>query len=343
MRLELDREALARGVRTVRAALRDAADGANVIVLHATTGDLTLTATGRSQTIATTVPATVHDDGSVIVAARLIADLLAKGTSDDVAIATAGINVGLTMGTLTASLRTVHVEPPPPITVKGTSTASTMTTDEARRAAAVAVAASTDLQRPVLTGVHLAPGRAEATDTYRVARTALTSWNCDVVVPVEVLRVLAGAHADVVAEFNGRVLGLYSGPTRWTCPVLATAFPPLDPHLAAPVIHTVSCDRTEFRNAVESAAVVPGAPVDLKGYGDRLAVTAEAADLGRVETLMAVDAPVDLEASFTSNYLREAVQVATGDRLTLDFSTKHVVITCDEFTQLVMRRVNRTG
>lgn len=62
MRLEVDLALLAHGVRTVRPALRDAADGWNVIVMRAAGGALELSATGRSMSITRDITATVTEE-----------------------------------------------------------------------------------------------------------------------------------------------------------------------------------------------------------------------------------------------------------------------------------------
>ena len=293
-------------------------------------------------TIVTTVPARIPTPGAVTVPGRLFADVLGRGTVDDVMLTADDLDFDISVGGLWASLRRIRDDPPPPITVGGPRSTSTMTADEARHAAAVAVAASTDAQRSVLTGVHLAPGTAEATDSFRVARTALGAWTCDVVVPADVLRLVASAGGDVHGEFNGRVISLSTAETSWTCSTIANAFPPLDWHYNVPTVEVVSCDRVEFCSAVESAAVLAGAPIDLRGLGSSLAVTSESTELGRIEATIAADAPTTLAASFAGLYLQDAAQLATGDHIEVAFCAKHATIRCEQFTQLVMQVVNTT-
>lgn len=175
MRLETASDALSRGVRLVRPAFRN--PGSVVSAVLAASGDqLALTATGRTMTIRTNVRAHVHDSGSVAVPARLFADIINRAPAETVSLATADKDLAIASGGLSASLRVLEGQPPPEIETTATVPTSTMTGDEARRAAALSTAASKDAQRPVLTGVHLGSGRAEATDSYRAARTPLGGW-----------------------------------------------------------------------------------------------------------------------------------------------------------------------
>ena len=339
MRLEVDLALLAHGVRTVRPALRDAADGWNVIVMRAAGDALELSATGRSMSITRDITATVTEEGSVTVPARIMGDLLARGSSPLATLGSDGLNLEVGLGDLEAKLRLIDDTPPPPIrVVSAESTPASLSALEVERAGAVAVASSGDLQRPVLAGVHLGPTMAEATDTYRVARTILTTWDLDLVVPADLVRLVAAERSDVTVSFDGRVIAFRTHDASWTTPVIATAFPAI-PHFAIPTNETLTCDRHGIITAVESAAVLPGALIELRSTGGDLVVSSENLEVGRIESKVPQVGATAVEALFTARYLLDALKLATTEQITFQFAERHVVIRCGSFTQLIMRRV----
>jgi DNA polymerase III sliding clamp (beta) subunit (PCNA family) len=338
MQLDADLDALARAVRTVRPALRDAADGRNVVALRASDRNLELSATGRSMTITRVVPATVRKGGTAVVPARILADLLAQGSSPSVTLQADPENLQVELGELGATLRLIHDSPPEPLRVaEGETQTSRLSADEAERAGALAIVASPDAQRPVLTGVHLGPDHAEATDSYRAARTTLEAWHLDLVVPADLVRLVAAERSEVWASFDGRVVSFRTTDTSWTTAVIATAYPPIT-HFATVTLETMTCERLALLTAVESAAVIPGALIELNAAGGRVTVSSESLELGRVASVVQQVGTTDVEALFTAKYLLDALKLATSDTVSFRFAERHVLIGCDAYLQLIMKR-----
>lgn len=339
MRLDVDLELLAHGVRAVRPALRDAADGRYVILLRAAADTLELSATGRSMSITRAMAATVTEEGSVTLPTRVFADLLARGSSPLATLSSDGLNVEVGLGDLEAKLRLIDEPPPTPMRVSSAeSTPASLSALEVERAGAVAIASSGDLQRPVLAGVHLGPSMAEATDTYRVARTDLSTWDLDLVVPADLIRLVAAERSDVTVSFDGRVVAFRTDNACWTTPVIATSCPAI-PQFAVPTNEALTCDRHAIIAAVESAAVLPGALIELRSTGGDLVVSSENLEVGRTESRVRQAGATTFEALFTARYLLDALKLATSEQVTFQLAERHVVIRCDSFLQLIMRRV----
>ncbi len=268
--------------------------------------------------------------------ARYFGDLLAKGESTSVRLETTGLDLALELGQLSASLRLVDGDPPRPLGMEASAVPSSISAPEIQRCAAITVAASTDAQRPVLTGVHFARGFAEATDSYRIARTELSDWHSEVVVSTDLIRLVAATATGLNARFDGRRVQFESDNATWTCTTIDAPFPSLDGHLMHASSEILRGDRLALLDAVDAAGVIPHAAVDLVGRGELLAVTAEAPDVGRIESVLRAVTPRDgLLATFSASYLRDALRLATGDHVSLQLLPRFAIMQCEAFKQLV--------
>ena len=157
-------------------------------------------------------------------------------------------------------------------------------------------------------------------------------------VPADLVRLVAAERSDVTVSFDGRVIAFRTHDASWTTPVIATAFPAI-PHFAIPTNETLTCDRHGIITAVESAAVLPGALIELRSTGGDLVVSSENLEVGRIESKVPQVGATAVEALFTARYLLDALKLATTEQITFQFAERHVVIRCGSFTQLIMRRV----
>lgn len=343
MKAEVALDGFNRALRSVRPALKDAADDAAVVHLSLADDELTLVATGRTMTFRQRVPILSASEGEVVVPARFLAEVCLRGTDPVLKLSVASDGELLVRcGQLSATVRVHSTAPPIPVSCGAGDVAGRLRSDELARLASVTTAASEKLERPVLTGVHLGPGVAEATDSYRAVRTALSQWTVDAVLPVALIQSIATSPTDVSAVFDGRIISFTSDIAAWIGPVIASAYPALEPHFAASVEKSFTCDRRQLAEAVTTAGVV-GASIHLVGQGDRLRVWSESTQVGLVETTLSASAPVGYEAAFGFRYLGEALKIATTDDIQLDFTEKFVLIRCDQFIQLVMQQVDRTS
>jgi hypothetical protein len=245
------------------------------------------------------ITATVTEEGSVTVPARILGDLLARGSSPLATLGSDGLNLEVGLGDLEAKLRLIDDTPPPPIrVVSAESTPASLSALEVERAGAVAVASSGDLQRPVLAGVHLGPTMAEATDTYRVARTILTTWDLDLVVPADLVRLVAAERSDVTVSFDGRVIAFRTHDASWTTPVIATAFPAI-PHFAIPTNETLTQTGTGSSQP-SSPPRFCRALIELRSTGGDLVVSSENLEVGRIESKVPQVGATAVEALFTA-------------------------------------------
>jgi len=340
MQLDVELSSLNAALRRVRPALRDAADGQHVLRLGAAPHELRLLATGRTLTISTTVEASAEDSWQITVPARLLTDIAFKGLDARASLSVRRGDLYFTCGGLTAELRGQPGLPPAAIQVSGNAEVATLTADECRRAAAITFACSTNAARPLLTGVHLHPGVAEATDSYRIARTALSGWTFDAVLPADLLALAAHVNEQIRAAFDGRVIRLSGACTTWTGPVLLGPFPPLDRYLREPVRERLTCDRSALAHAVSVAAAIPGAFVDLVGAVDRILIRSESPQMGAIRSDVTTASTLNTTRSFTAAYLSDALSAAVGDEVTIEFTDRAAIIRCAAFEQFVLLRAD---
>lgn len=167
-------EAAARLVRLLPARSLHASPA--TVLLRADAAGLTLAASDAELSVRTHAPATVHTDGSVVVARRAFADTVAALDAPDVRLAVEGSRLAIRTGggrfalpCLDASTHPQPAEEPPFVgTVAGAALGA---------GAAVAGAASRDGALPIFTGVRMRSDGDRlafvATDRYRMAAASI--------------------------------------------------------------------------------------------------------------------------------------------------------------------------
>ncbi|GMU79616.1 MAG: DNA polymerase III subunit beta [Acidimicrobiia bacterium] len=176
MKFTAERDTLADAVATAQRAVASRTGALPVlsgvrVTLHS--GSVELVGSDLELTIRVTLPAEGRGEGSVVLNARLLADILSRLEADRVSVELAGEDVHIEAGRFSTTLRTLSASDfprLPEVPAEGVKVQAAALSEALRQ---VVPAASKDDARPILTGVLLAAHdgglRLVATDSYRLA------------------------------------------------------------------------------------------------------------------------------------------------------------------------------
>jgi len=297
------------------------------------TGDqLTVTGTDLDLTIQLGVTVGGDSDGGVVLPARLAAEIVRSLNDGKVEVAVATDDVSITGGRSQFSVRPLSIDDYPRLPTPATDgvTVPAATFGEALRQ--VVRAASTDENRPILTGVLLTAEndglRMVATDSYRLAvrdlaETQVLGAGQKVLVPgralVELQR-LVGAGGDLVLRLGDRDATFEVGGTRLTTRLIEGEFPNYRQLIPASHPNTLTVAREALLEAIRRVKILArdATPVRLQLGGDTLGITAVTQDIGTAsEELDASYSGAELTVAFNPDYLAAGVEACAGDEVTL--------------------------
>jgi len=335
MKFRVDRqeftEAIAWATRV--AGSRAALPALTGVLLEAGEGRLVCRATDLEVSAEISVPATVDRPGRTLLAARFLAQLVARFPDAPVDIEDDGDRVRITCGRAKFSVRRLQADDFPAMpriddqasrgTIKADAIARLV--GQVGRAAAVG-----DDARAVLTGVNLEArdGRlvAAATDTYRLAARSLAFEDAiegDAIVPVRALQEVARAAGEVGGNVTivlgaGQVSFLL-GDRTLTSRLIEGPFPNYRSLLPETSEVTVLVERAALTEALQRVAVVASAqtntPVLLSFSTDGVEIQASNQEAGDAsEQLAAKVEGGELEIAFNPAYLLAGLE-ATGTEI----------------------------
>ena len=290
--------------------------------------------TGSDLDLTITVELTVagDEDGTIVIPAKLITDVVKALEPGAVTLATQDDQLTVEAGRSEFSLRLIPADefpqlPSPP--------ENAVTIDAATFAAAlrqVVTAASSDDSRPILTGVLLAAEgdglRLVATDSYRLsvrdlAGTSVLEEGQSVLVPSralqEVIRLL-DPEGEVVLRLGDRDVTFEVGGTRLSSRLIEGDFPNYrglipDSH---PNLLTVS--REVLLDALRRVKLMAreATPVRLSMSDGQLELVAVTQDVGQAhEAMDAQYNGAEMTVAFNPDYLFEGVEASVGDEVVL--------------------------
>lgn len=347
--LTVDRKALTRALKIVQPAVAKAASMPALfgVRLLATTEGLTLTASNLDLSIGTVIDAD-GDDLDVVANAATLRRIVGAGRESTIHLDVEdGHRLVLSSGA-SSSMPLIPDAFPNVTTLGDEVTEAKLTAEDMEQIARVLHAVSLDPQRVRLSGVHLAGCYAEATDSYRLARTTLSVELPDLLVQPSVLRsVIDHAVAPVGVASDGKRVQFTSGPTSWITSLIPQsdeAFPDIDRLLdwikaKASAECAVSVpDLVDLLDRVRSLGPVSAAsPAELNVEGSTLVASREIGGVGSI----ADDITVDGEMStlrVNPSLLIDAIEHARADEVTLRKGEpgRPVLIEVDGYTAVVM-------
>ena len=336
LRLTCQRDELVRQLSVVSRALsaRSTVQILAGILLDASEGQLSLSATDMELSLQSSLEADVDEQGKVVVPGRLFVELTRLLPESEVAIAHRpedGV-VEVTCGSANYRLHTYGLEDFPRLPDAGGSGLYAIDRPAfVETAIKVSRSASRDESRPVLTGilVRFEPGKVvmAATDSYRlsVKETPLEgdAPELEAIVPARALAELAR-----IAQGDGELqLGVHENQVVFTLEgvVLTTRridgqFPNYSQLLPETFEHELLMPREEFHDVVRRASVMSqrNSPLRLRFAEGELTVSSQTQDLGEAHESMPVPfAGEPLEIGFNPEFLREGIESVDGDELRL--------------------------
>ena len=297
--------------------------------------ELRLAGVDRDLTIQTQVTVAGLGDGAVVLPSRLAVDIVRslepgavtmESVEDDV--------VRISSGRSQFNVRSLPVEEFPRLVPPG---GSPVTLEAAALAGAlrqVVRAASTDNDRPVLTGVLMAATdtglRLVATDSYRLAvrdlaGSSVLSAGQKVLLPsralAEVQRLLTGAD-DVALRLGESEAHFDVGPTRLTTRLLEGDYPNYANLIPKGYPNRLVVGKDALLDAVRRVRLMTRdatTPVRLSLRPDGVELTVITPDLGQAtEDVDAKYEGVEFTIAFNPAYLADGIEAAEGDEVVLE-------------------------
>ncbi len=335
MKFRCEREVLADALATAGRAATGRSAALPVLSgvrLELTGDELTLTGTDLDLTIQLAVTVGGDSDGGVVLPARLAAEIVRSLNAGKVEVAVATDDVSITGGRSQFSVRPLSIDDYPRLPTpssEGVIVPAAAFGDALRQ---VVRAASTDDNRPILTGVLLTAEndglRLVATDSYRLAvrdlvDTQVLGVGQKVLVPgralVELQR-LVGAGGDLTLRLGERDATFEVGGTRLTTRLIEGEFPNYRQLIPPQHPNTLTVSREALLEAIRRVKILArdATPVRLTMGGDVLGLTAVTQDIGTAtEELDASYQGNELTVAFNPDYLAAGVEACTGDEVTL--------------------------
>lgn len=339
MKVTTDRKALAAAMKAVVVP-----DGSRIAVISsmhlgvhlaadAKAGVLTLTSTNLELTITVDVPAEVDTEGTAVLPADRFGKFIALCDSERARVDVGEGTASISCGDSDLTLRTMSVDHWPkaePVDAAGVL----LDRADVARIGRITYAVDPEglkarLTNPARTGVHLRPGRAETTDTFRMAVAALDADLPDVLVPVEVMRrVVDGFERldvdELVVAADERRVTFATDTMSWTTQLIADAFPDLDAFIGREQPHSLRLVTSELLDALERVAVVDGNThrhVVLTPDGGKVVVANGTKDIGSAAVLVSCTGDFEATICFDRRFLTALLKAHDEDVITLELQS----------------------
>lgn len=319
------------------ASTRSAVQALSGVLLRATGDACELMATDVEVALQVSVPAEVESEGSVVLPARLLLDVVRSLTADRLTIELrpAENDVELVCGGATFHFRTLRLEDFPSLPRPSSENRISLPTAAfVDTVAKVSRSASHDETRPVLTGILVSASGQElvmvATDSYRlsVKRTPLdsaVSGSFEANVPARALQELARIAAAAAEESlsvgvqDGQVVFEAAGAVL-SSRLIDGQFPNYRQLLPDSVEHELRLSTSELAGVVRRISLLAqkNSPLRLQFTDGQLTVTAQTPDVG--EATESIPVPFQgeqFEIGFNADFLRDGLDSVETDELVL--------------------------
>lgn len=297
---------------------------------------LTVTGTDLELTITLTVEVGGERDGSAVVPARLVGDIVkalpAGAVEIDLDRSSDGGEMAISAGRSQFSVRPLALDDYPAQTAPSGEavTLPAETVVEALRQ--VVRAASTDDARAVLTGVLLASEddgvRMVATDSYRLAVRDLPDSSVlgsgqKVLIPgraLNELQKLMGDEKELTVRFGEREATFEAGTTRLSTRLIEGDFPNYRNLLPSSYPNLLTVSKAAITEAIRRVKILAqdSTPVRLTLGGDTVQLTAITQDVGNAtEEIDASYDGTEMTVAFNPDYLAAGIDAIDADDVTL--------------------------
>lgn len=338
MNFRCERDTLADAIATAQRAVA-ARPGALPVLsglrISATAEGIELVGSDLELTIRVQAPASVDGEGSAVVPARLLSDIVRKLEPGPVVMELGGDDARIEAGRASFALRTLPAADfprLPEVTGTGVRVEAGALADALRQ---VVPAASRDDARPILTGVLLTAAggglRLVATDSYRLAVrdlqgvTRFLEEGQRVLVAgrglAEVQRLLSGGEIEVILA-DREVVFRVDG-TEVTARLIEGDFPNYEQLIPSGYPNRLTVSREVIHAAIERVRLVgqgrDTAPIRLAMTSEGLELSAVAQDVGEAhESVEAKYEGTDLTVAFNSQFLLEGIEAAGAPEVVIE-------------------------
>jgi DNA polymerase-3 subunit beta len=336
IRVTVDRDELAAGLQLVSraASARGTVQVLGGVGIRATAGLLELEATDMELSLRTSVQANVEGEGTLVVPAKLLGDIVRLLPAGEVTLAHKPEEGAATLesGSYSSRLNVFAAEDfprLPSIEVPLQEVDAAALLDTVQR---VSRAASRDESRPVLTGI-LAQFEGSkltmaATDSYRmsVKETELEGGGpeLEAIIPARALdelgRIAAGAEKVQLGVNENHVI-FGAGQAWLTTRRIDGQFPNVQQLRPESFEVQLEINRAELLDAVRRAAVMAqrNTPLRLRFAEGELTISAQSQDVGETRESLALRYTGEpLEIGFNAEFLREGLESVTADEVKLE-------------------------
>jgi DNA polymerase-3 subunit beta len=336
IRVTVDRDGLAAGLQLVSraASARGTVQVLGGVGIRATEGMLELEATDMELSLRTSVQPNVEGEGTLVVPAKLIGDIVRLLPAGEVTLAHKPEEGAATLesGSYSSRLNVFAAEDfprLPSIEVPLQEVEAAALLDTVQR---VSRAASRDESRPVLTGI-LAQFEGSkltmaATDSYRmsVKETELKGGGpeLEAIIPARALdelgRIAAGAEKVQLGVNENHVI-FGAGQAWLTTRRIDGQFPNVQQLRPESFEVQLEVNRGELLDAVRRAAVMAqrNTPLRLRFEEGELTISAQSQDVGETRESLALRYSGEpLEIGFNAEFLREGLESVTADEVKLE-------------------------
>ncbi|MGH2682010.1 MAG: DNA polymerase III subunit beta [Actinomycetota bacterium] len=357
MKFRSERDVLSEALQTVQRGVstRPGIPALTGVLMTVGEGGLTLLTTDLEVSTEVRVAVEVQDAGSVLVPARLVADMVKALPPDPVEFESDGAQARVVCRSFEGTLRCLPAEDFPSLREPEGTRVRVASGAFAEAVAQVVKAASRDEARPILTGVLLEVNREGltmvATDSYRLAIRELRATGegeARALIPERAVseagRAAAGEEKGEVTIVLGESQASF-GVGEWglTSRLIEGEFPNYRQLIPEPGANRLAAPRQQLLEAVRRVGLLAreNSPVrmELNRLGARL--TSSSPDLGEaVEAVEAEYQGEEITIAFNPNYLGDGLAGAVGERIQIELrdGLKPAVVRgeSDEFTYLVM-------
>lgn len=347
MKVSSLQENLARGLSIVGRAVpvRSTLPQASHVLIETDAGRLKLVATDLTIAVTCWIGATVEEEGSVTVPARLLTDFVSSLPNDkiDLGVSGRGKQLHVECARNEATIAGMDAADFPPVPSVSDGLTLTLAPETLRKAITqVQFAAATDDTRPVLTGIHtLAEGDTltlAAADGFRLAVHHLpldqeVAEKVEVIIPAralrEVERLIGEQNEPVEVSVNAaRSQIMFRMPTvELVATLIQGTFPNYSQLIPASYTSRAEVDMKQFLQETRIAAIFArdGAGIVRlqmepgNGDGGKLTISARAEEIG--DHRGEIDVKLEGEASkiaFNSRYLQDVLSVLEAQQVTLE-------------------------
>jgi DNA polymerase-3 subunit beta len=295
-------------------------------------GELTVTGTDLELTIRLSVPVHSDSEGSVVVPARLVSDIVRALPAGAVEVSLGDEELAISAGRSQFSVRPLSLSDYPAQVEPDTSPVTLQSSEVVEALRQVVRAASTDDARAVLTGVLIAAEdeglKMVATDSYRLAvrelpQSSMLAAGQKVLVPgralAELQRILSGDD-ELTVRLGAREAVFEAGETRLTTRLIEGEYPNYRNLLPSAYPNLLTVGREALIEALRRVKILAqdSTPVRLTLGGDTLQLTAITQDVGNAHE--EIDAGYDgaeMTVAFNPDYLVSGIDAVEGDEVTL--------------------------